>query len=349
MAALAGRSGPVAYHTGRCPPPPAGANRSELTAMTPPPTADDLRPAGTTPSTGDQWVIGHGHQRAVITETGATLRSLTVGDQQVVDGFGPGEWSHGGRGQVLAPWPNRLGDGRYTFDGITAQAPLDEPARQNAIHGLVRWLPWRMAGRAQNRVSMNCVLYPTPAYPFTLGLTVEYRLGRDGLTVVTDAENLGTAPLPFGLGFHPYLTVGTPSVDTARLTVPAERRLITDDRGLPTGEATVTGTEFDFTTGRMLGATRLDTGFTALRRGSDGRARVDLDHPDGTAGVTLWADERFDHLMVYTGDTLEPAARRRSVAVEPMTCPPDALRTGTGLAVLRPGTRWTGTWGISPR
>lgn len=309
----------------------------------------DDRPSETTVATGDQWVIGHGHQRAVVTEVGATLRSFTSHDRPVVDGFGPDERSHGGRGQILAPWPNRLGGGNYTFQGTEAQAPLDEVARGNAIHGLVRWLPWRMVGRAQNRVSLACVLRPTPAYPFALGLEVEYRLGRTGLTVTTDAENRGEVDLPFGLGFHPYLTVGTPTVDQARLRVPAATRLVTDDRGLPTGRVPVRGTELDFADGRPIGQTVLDTAFGGLKRDDDGRARVDLDAADGSRGVTLWMDERFPWVMVYSGDTQPAGDRRRAVAVEPMTCPPDALRTGDDLVVLAPGARWTGVWGITPR
>ncbi|HEV3131982.1 MAG TPA: hypothetical protein VGY51_08475, partial [Acidimicrobiales bacterium] len=219
----------------------------------------------------------------------------------------------------------------------------------NAIHGLVRWLPWRMVSRAQNRVTMACELYPSPGYPFSLGLTVEYRLGRDGLTVATDADNLGPTDLPFGVGFHPYLTVGVPTVDQARLRVSADRRLTTDDRGLPTGECPVSGSEFDFNEGRLIGVTRLDTCFTGLRRDADGRARVDLDHPDGAGGATLWADDRFGYVMVFTGDSLDAGERRTAVAVEPMSCPPDALRSGTDLVVLRPGGRWTGSWGITPR
>ena len=317
--------------------------------MTPRPPIEAQRPAETTAATGDQWVIGHGHQRAVITEVGATLRSFTVGERAVIDGFGPGEWSHGGRGQVLAPWPNRLGDGRYSFEGVDAQAPLDELSQNNAIHGLVRWVPWRMTGRAQNRVSMEYELRPSPAYPFALRLALEYRLGRDGLTVVADAENLGPTDLPFGLGFHPYLTVGTNSVDTMRLEVPASTRLIADNRGLPIGRGPVAGTEYDFTQGRLIGVTRLDTGYTGLSRGADGRVRVELDHPDGGQGTTVWADEQFGYLMIYTGDTLDPEERRTSLAVEPMSCPPDALSSGTDVAVLPPGGRWTGSWGITPR
>lgn len=311
--------------------------------------SSEQRPAQTTPATGDQWVIGHGHQRAVITEVGATLRSFTVGDRDVIDGFGPEEWSHGGRGQVLAPWPNRLGGGAYSFQEVAAQAPINEVEQQNAIHGLVRWLPWRMTSRAQNRVGLVCELHPSPAYPFALRLEIEYRLGREGLTVITDAQNIGPGDLPFGLGFHPYLSVGTATVDQARLRVPAARRLITDDRGLPSGAIAVSGTEYDFSAARPVGVTRLDTAYCELARDSDGRVRVDLDHPDGNVGVTLWADERFGYLMVFSGDTLDAGSRRTALAVEPMTCPPDAFRTGTDLTVLRPDGRWTGSWGITPR
>jgi len=317
--------------------------------MTAPALPPDQRPAQTTAATGDQWVIGHSHQRAVVTEVGATLRSFTVDGRPVLDGFGPEEWSHGGRGQVLAPWPNRLGDGAYTFQDVSAQAPLNEVDRRTAIHGAVRWLPWRLTGRAQNRVGLCCELRPSPAYPFALRLEIEYRLGREGLTVTTDARNIGAIDLPFGLGFHPYLTIGTATIDQARLRVPARRRLVTDDRGLPTGAVGVSGTEFDFGAARPIGVTRLDTAYCDLARDGDGRVRVDLDHPDGAAGVTLWADDRFGYLMVYTGDTLPPGTRRTGLAVEPMTCPPDAFRSGTDVTVLRPDGRWTGSWGLTTR
>ncbi len=309
---------------------------------------DDRRPAARTASTGAQWHLGHGHQRAVVTEVGATLRTFGVDGRPVIDGFGPAEWSHGGRGQVLAPWPNRLGDGRYRFGGLEGQAALDEPRLHNAIHGLVRWLPWRMVGRAQNRVSLACDLFATPAYPFRLGLTVEYRLGRDGLTVITTAENRGENDLPFGIGFHPYLTVGTPAVDRVKLTLRAGERLVADERGLPTGSVPVDGTEYDFNGGRIIDVTRLDTAYTALGRDDDGRAWAELEHPDDDTATSLWADEHFRYLMVFTGDTLDQRSRRRALAVEPMSCPPDALRSGTDLVALRPGATWEASWGIVP-
>jgi len=304
-------------------------------------------PSSSHPPSGTQHQIGHGLQRVVVSEVGATLRSYTVDSRAVVDGFELAEMSRGGRGQVLAPWPNRLGDGRYDFDGTPAQAALDEPVRRNAIHGLVRWMPWRMLSRGQNVVLMGCVLHPQPGYPWRVDMQVEYRLGRAGLSVTATATNESDRPAPFGIGFHPYVTAGTPTIDTARLRVDARQRLVTDARGLPTGSAPVVGTEFDFSSGRLIGATRLDTAFFDLIRDDHGIARVDLGQP-GAASTSVWMDERFPYVMVYSADTAERPRRRTSIAVEPMSCPPDALRSGTDLVRLEPGASWSGRWGISP-
>ena len=186
--------------------------------------------------TGQQWRIGHGGQEIVVCEVGATLRWYTVGGAPVLGGFGPDEWSHSGRGQVLAPWPNRLADGRYELNGVRAQAALDEPERHNAIHGLVRWMPWTLQTRHQNQVSLRLQLHPSPGYPFSLLMELDYHVGREGLTVTARAQSLDEGSVPFGLGFHPYLTAGTETVDGAILHVPAHHTLDTDDRGLPTGE-----------------------------------------------------------------------------------------------------------------
>jgi aldose 1-epimerase len=287
----------------------------------------------------------------VITEVGATLRTYTVGDRDVIDGFPESQWSQSGRGQVLAPWPNRLADGRYSFGGEDLQVPIDEPGLGNAIHGLVRWLPWRAEAHAQNVVVMTCDLHPTPGYPFGLQLRVEYRLGREGLSVTTTAINVGDRALPFGIGFHPYFTVGTGSIDTCTLQLPGRQRLVLDSRSLPTGEVrTVVGTEFDFTTVRSIGPTRMDTAFGDLLRDGNGVAWATLTHPGRELEVALWMDDQFSHLMCYTGDTLGDAARRRKgVAIEPMTCPPNALATGDGVIVLEPTQAWTSSWGIRPR
>ena len=307
-------------------------------------------PTEEAPPSGEQYEIGYGHHRVVVTEVGASLRVFSTSGHEVLDGFDVSERCTDGRGQVLAPWPNRLGDGQYSFEGCSANAALDEPEHHNAIHGLVRWLPWTLLGRAQNVVTLGVVLHPQPGYPWRLSITIEYRLGRDGLSVTTEARNTGAHSAPFGLGFHPYLSVGALTIDSARLLVPARRRLVTDERGLPTADADVVGSEFDFTTSRLLGPTQLDTGFCDLIREPDNNVRIDLDDSDGDCGLTVWADSGFSYVMIYTADKVgNSERRRRSIAIEPMTCPPDALRSGRSVIDLPAGKEWRGTWGISPR
>ena len=299
--------------------------------------------------TGAQHEIAHGDHRAVITEVGATLRAYEVGGAPVVDGFAPDERSSAGRGQVLAPWPNRLEDGRYAYAGVEGAAALDEPERGNAIHGLVRWSPWTLDMRTDDAVVLRHVLHPQPGYPWLLEVAIRYALGPDGLTVETDATNRSDTAAPFAIGFHPYVTVGTERIDDAHLQIPAGEHLVADDRGLPTGRHAVIGGEQDFMAPRPVGATRLDTAFTALVRDRDDRAAAVLERPDGGRSVRVWVDAAFRYLMVYTGDTLEPAERRRAgIAIEPMTSPPNALRTGVDLIELEPGATWRGGWGISP-
>jgi aldose 1-epimerase len=297
------------------------------------------------PPSGTQYTIRHGAHVAIVTEVGASLRSYAVEGVDVVDGFALDEMSSAGRGQILAPWPNRLEDGSYSRYGFEASASLDEPTRGNAIHGLVRWLPWTVRSDGASEVVLGCILHPQPGYPWRLDLSVGYQLQPDGLTVTMKATNLSEGPAPFGVGFHPYVTLGR-SIDDAFLTIPAGRRLLNDDRGLPTSDESVKETPFDFTTRRRIGATQLDTAYLDLARGDDGRVRVEVDDDRG-ASVTVWAGRGFDYLMVYTGDTLEPALRRRrGLAIEPMTCPPNALRSGSGVIRLQPEGSWTGSWGI---
>lgn len=300
---------------------------------------------GVLPS-GRQMELAWGHQRAVVTEVGGGLRCYTAGERPILDGFGAGEMCRGGRGQVLAPWPNRLHRGRYRFDGVDHQLPLEEAEAGNAIHGLVRWANWEVIEQEAHRVVMGHLQHPRPGYPFAVDLGVEYRLGVDGLTVTTTAGNAGDRRLPFGLGFHPYLTVGTDHVDEAILRVPGESRIDVDGHGTAS-RTSVAGGEVDFRDPRPIGDLRLDTCFGDLET-EGGRARVALASPDGSAAVTLWMDRPFAYVMVFTGDTLTPSRRRQGLAVEPMTCPPQALRSGVGLQVLAPGETVTARWGIEP-
>jgi aldose 1-epimerase len=253
--------------------------------------------------------------------------------------------SSSGRGQVLIPWPNRIQDGSYEFDGRRHQLPLDDVEEQDAIHGLVRWAAWTAGEHSADRVVMEHMLHPRPGYPFSLAISIEYALSDDGLQVRTTATNRGVGACPYGSGSHPYLAVAAPTVDSVILRVPARTVLRSDERGIPVGSASVEGTEYDFRRPRRIGTTKLDNGFTDLERDDDGRARVELHDPQRTDRLTLWVDETYPYVMLFTGDPL-PDVKRRSLAVEPMTCPPNAFRTGESLVHLEPGRQFTTSWGI---
>ena len=285
----------------------------------------------------------------MVTRVGATLRSYTVEGLDLVDGFGIDERASDGRGQVLAPWPNRLTDGAYRYGDRDCQAPLTEPSRHGAIHGLVRWLDWSLVSHESASVTLSCAIRPQPGYEWQLELRVTYALDATGLTVSTTAVNLDPQRAPFGVGFHPYLTVGASTIDGLLLTVPATSRLAPDGDKAGPLMAPVAATPFDFTEPHLIGSAQLDTAFGGLARDDQGLAVARLEDPEGRRAVDLWVDESYRYLMVYTADRVgRPERRRTAVAVEPMTCPPDAFRTGTDLIELDPGEKWMGRWGMTP-
>lgn len=296
---------------------------------------------------GEQWRIEHGPHRATIVEVGGGLRDYGLDGDPVLDGF-PDDGLPGrtAAGQLLAPWPNRLGDGCYEFDGVRCQVAIDEPELGNALHGLVRWLQWRRVEHTDDSVTVACTLAPQPGYPSALELVTTWSVGPDGLRADHTATNLGPRPAPFGFGSHPYLRVGDQPSAALTLTLPAAERLTIDDRQLPVGTEPVAGTGFDFCAGRPIGDLWLDHTFGALARADDGTFRVTLTGPDGT-GAQVWQDAAFRWSHVYTGGA-PGGVDGRSVAVEPMTCPPNAFRSGIDLVTLEPGAQWHGSWGITP-
>jgi aldose 1-epimerase len=296
------------------------------------------------PPSGEQIEITLGEQRAVVVEVGGGLRSYSAAGRDLLDGYRADEMSTSGRGQVLLPWPNRIQDGSYEFDGQRHQLPINDPDEQDAIHGLVRWAPWSVAEHEPHRVVMRHSIHPQPGYPFALEVGIEYVLSGEGLRVRTTATNVGAGPCPYGCGAHPYLSVGTDVVDSLTLRAPGRTVLLSDERGIPVGSESVEGTEYDFRRPRQIDATRLDNAFTDLERDGDGVARVSLSDSRGSS-LTLWVDEAYRYLMLFTGDPL-PDVGRRSLAVEPMTCPPNAFRSGESLIRLEPGGSFTSTWGI---
>jgi aldose 1-epimerase len=298
---------------------------------------------------GDQFEITGGGYRAVVTECGATLRVLEYAGTPVLHGFAEDEMSGAARGQLLVPWPNRIRDGSYSFEGRDLQLGLTEPSRHNASHGLVRWAAWTPEEQAGSSVSLSYRLMAQSGYPWTLDLHVVYDLSADGLTVTQTATNLSDEPAPYASGAHPYLTAGDGPVDAWELTLPASRRLLADERQLPVGEEDVAETAYDFRVARPLRDTQLDHAFGDLERDEDGIATTLVRDPATGRGAALWVDRHHRWLMVFSADDgWDPP--RQALAVEPMTAPPDAFRSGRDLLTLapagQPGDEASVSWGI---
>jgi aldose 1-epimerase len=297
------------------------------------------------PPSGEQWEIASGALRATIVEVGGGVRSFHDGARAVLEPYDVGEICDGAHGAVLIPWPNRLADGRYEFDGAWNQLPISEPATATAIHGLLRWVPWRKLEHDADRVLVGARMHPRPGYPFDLETSVEYRLDDAALEVTTTACNRGRSACPFAAGQHPYLSPGEGLIDACTLELPAASVILLDERKLPCGRQDVAAAGLDFRQPRSLAGLSLDAPFSALGRDSDGLARARLHGADGCS-VELWADESYRVLEVFTGDTLAPGRQRTGLAVEPMSCPPNGLRSGEELLRIEPGRSVVLRWGV---
>lgn len=301
-----------------------------------------------TAKSGIQWTIEADGHRAVLVEVGGVLRSYTAGDREILDGFAADEMSPASAGQILAPWPNRIRDGQYSFGGQQLQLALTEPARHNAIHGLTNWARWHAVQESPGSVTLAFDLPPQVGYPWSLTLRSRWTVSADGLRCDQEVVNTSDSEAPWGYSVHPYLQLTGVAVDDTLLKVPGRTRVLADSRLLPIGAVKVAGTEYDYTEPRRVGGAVLDTTFGDIAHDADGRSSVVIAAPDGSAQVEVWGDENFKWWQVFSGDTLHGERFRRSFAIEPMTCPPDAFRSGRDLIVLAPGQTWSASWGVKP-
>lgn len=283
-----------------------------------------------------------------VASIGATVRRLTHEGRDLVVPFEADELRPAYRGAVLAPWPNRVVDGRYTWDGTEHQLALTEPSRGHALHGLAPWLDFTATEVTSDSLTLTAVVEPQTGYPFRVEVAVRYRLDADGMQTTVTGTNFGTGVAPFGTGPHPYLVAGGSPLDEWTLTLPAETVLeVTPDRLIPTDLAAVAEAEggaFDFRSPRVIGSTEIDHAFTDLVCDGAGDTTVTVTDADGRGVAMTWGAD-CGWVQIHTADLLpSQGVTRLGLAVEPMTCPPDAFNSGTDLLRLGPGDSATAAW-----
>lgn len=294
--------------------------------------------------TGEQFELTRGNARAVVTEIGAGLRAFEINSVPYVEPFDAIDEVPKAAGQVLLPWPNRTKDARWTFQGQQQQLEVTEPERGNAIHGLVRHREWRLLEHAESSITFEIDIVDEPGWPVPLNVRVNYELAPHELVITHQVRNEGEGEIGFGVGMHPYFRIGDTPTDELTLTLSAARvRPFDPAYRIPYDtEQQVDGTDYDLRAGRPVGELDLDTAFTELTAGTDGRYHHQL--TDGGTAVDVWTDLDFRWAQVFTPQELN--GRGRAVAIEPMTCPADALNTGDDLITIAPAESWQAQWGI---
>ena len=297
---------------------------------------------------------------AAISPIGASLVRFSVGDRPIVVPMNAFD------GAVLAPWPNRIDGGRFDFAGDSHQLPITEPERNTALHGLVADVEWSVVERTESTVSLEYALEPTEGYPFEFSLQVDFELAEAELRMRARALNTGSAPAPFGFGFHPWLSGGAGElVDEAQLVIPAAHWYETNERLIPTGvrpfdDGTAVPADHvsddsacmvckDFRALRLIGGTVLDDALGQPRRGDDGWSRARLKGTD-LREVVVGMGPGFRTWQACTGDGLDEDLARRAIAIEPMTCPPNAFAAGEAgedFDVVAPGDELAVEWSIA--
>lgn len=300
------------------------------------------------PPTGEQYRLhhdgAHGPVVAIVTAVGASLRHLSVDGHDLVQGYAEHRTTPLACGIVLAPWPNRVRDGRWMHDGTPQQLDLTEVGRGNAIHGLLRNTHYLLVERSDGAVTLGAEIVPQHGWPFHLWTTVEYRLTGNGVTVTHCATNRGASSAPFAVGAHPFIRVGDHDVDALTVTARTVEHVIVDDRLNPVGREPALGA-WDLTGGRLVGDLALDDAFR-VEPDPDGVVRTVLTAADGSE-TEVWQEGDWQWLQVFTTRDFPGAdGPVTAIALEPMTAPADALNSGVGLRWITAGASWSGSWGI---
>lgn len=289
-------------------------------------------------TSGTELVLTSGDYEARVVTVGAGLASLRLDGHDVILPHGAAELPRAWQGKVLIPWPNRIAGGTYVFGGERFDVPVNETETGAALHGLMAWVDWRVVHADSDSVTLGAFVAPRYGYPWALESWVTYALhGDTGLSVTITSTNVGAVPAPYGVSQHPYLSLDRACVDACELSVPASRVLEVDERLSPVALRGVGDLGLDFRAARTLGDVSVDHAFTGLPAHE---WAVTLRDPASGARVDLVSDAPW--VQVYSGETVG----RTGVAVEPMSCAPDAFNTGEGLVVLAPGASHTLTYSL---
>jgi aldose 1-epimerase len=228
---------------------------------------------------------------------------------------------------VLAPYSNRVADGRFDFDGTSHQLRRNSADHALPIHGVAWKRAWQLDERGADYLLLSLSHDPCEGenaadWPFAFHLSQRLQLLDDGLALELRLHNRDSRPMPAGLGWHPYF----PRHAGVELQFTAEAVWLANEQQLPLHQAAIPAS-WDFRQLRAVDEPGLDNNFS----GWNGQAR--LCWPEQRLSLAIEAGPGLQHLIVYT-----PPAVQGFIAVEPVSHANGALNRGAeGLEILAPG------------
>jgi aldose 1-epimerase len=302
--------------------------------------------AGPAAFTGDRIVLETGTARAEIGRVAATLCELSVGGVRLTESVPLDAITPMGCGIVLAPWPNRVRDGRWELNGEPQQLDLTEPTLGNASHGLLRNTAYRVVEQSADAVTLGALIPPQHGWPFALDTLVRYALEPDGLTVTHTARNLGDGPAYWAVGAHPYFRIGETPVEQLTVTLDRPEYLELDKRLIPVAIRSVDATAYDLRRPRLLADIDVNVAYGDSEAFIGRSDAAWLESSDGSR-LALWLDEEFAWIQVYTPRNFpREGGPGLAIAIEPMSAAPDALNSHRGLSTIPSGGEWHASWGV---
>lgn len=287
------------------------------------------------------YSITSGEYRAKISDTGAALAELVFAGAHLIEKRTHKRYFSG---EILAPWPNRIANGIYSYSGHDYRLDINEPTRNNALHGLVFDKQWHVISKRSDEINFGIKIDEKEKYPGVLELEMQYKLSVQGLLCTLKATNIGETTLPYGASTHPYISVfGLDSVDDFILQMGSGKVLLTDQlRLLPTELVDVSQCNFDFRAARAVGKQFIDHAFLQ----DPNLPREVLVTSRAGNGVAISFNDSAKWIQIHTADRNGGEDSRKVLAVEPMTCPPDSFNSGVDLIELQPSQSHQLIWQI---
>jgi aldose 1-epimerase len=210
---------------------------------------------------------------------------------------------------VMAPWPNRIANGRFTFEG--AEHHVSVNAEGHGIHGLGVSRTWTAGGTTDFSCELSLAI-ETDSWPWPSRLRQRIELLDDGVRQTVEISAAAGVRFPAGCGWHPWFRRDARPGHDMCIMIDADERYELSRDGTPTGRILPVDRDYDLRAYSALGDRRIDD---CYRLGGQ-PLRIAWSEIE----LTLTSSESVAHAVVYTPE--------HAVCVEPQTCAIDAFNLG---------------------